>query len=151
MSLKHKRSVCFSQAVRLDQTACDVCLSQAVRLDQTACDVGLSQAVCLDKTICDVCLSQAVFDQPPEMLFYITSGASQAVPESACVEANRTVCVELYCSSANSVSFLRVMCLITCNTFICVQDHKAPRREKKGPHDHSTKVTKISLFFQPGS
>jgi hypothetical protein len=33
------------------------------------------------------------------MLFYITSGASQAVPESACVEANRTACVELYCSS----------------------------------------------------
>jgi hypothetical protein len=32
-------------------------------------------------------------------LFYITSGASQAVPESACVEANRTACVELYCSS----------------------------------------------------
>jgi hypothetical protein len=100
MSLKHKRSVYFSQAVRLDQTACDVCLSQAVRLDQTACDVGLSQAVCLDKTACDVCLSQAVFDRPPEMLVYITSGASQAVPESACVEANRTACVELYCSSA---------------------------------------------------
>jgi hypothetical protein len=34
------------------------------------------------------------------MLFYITSGASQAVPESACVEANWTACVELYCSSA---------------------------------------------------
>jgi hypothetical protein len=102
MSLKHKRSVCFSQAVRLDQTACDVCLSQAVRLDQTACDVGLSQAVCLDKTACDVCLSQAVFDRPPEILFYITSGASQAVPESACVEANRTACVELYCSSEES-------------------------------------------------
>jgi hypothetical protein len=104
MSLKHKRSVCFSQAVRLDQTACDVCLSQAVRLDQTACDVGLSQAVCLDKTACDVCLSQAVFDRPPEMLFYITSGASQAVPESACVEANRTACVELYCSSVGLAS-----------------------------------------------
>jgi hypothetical protein len=36
------------------------------------------------------------------MLFYITSGASQAVPESACVEANRTACVELYCSSEES-------------------------------------------------
>jgi hypothetical protein len=35
------------------------------------------------------------------MLFYITSGASQAVPESACVEANRTACVELYCSSVD--------------------------------------------------
>jgi hypothetical protein len=99
MSLKHKPSVCFSQAVRLDQTACDVGLSQAVCLEETACDCGLSQAVCLEKTACDVCLSQAVFDRPPEMLFYITSGASQAVPESACVEANRTACVELYCSS----------------------------------------------------
>jgi hypothetical protein len=68
-------------------------------LEETACDVGLSQAVCLEKTACDVCLSQAVFDRLPEMLFYITSGASQAVPESACVEANRTACVELYCSS----------------------------------------------------
>jgi hypothetical protein len=85
MSLKHKPTC--------------VCFSQAVRLDQTACDVGLSQAVCLEETACDVCLSQAVFDRPSEMLFYITSGASQAVPESACVETNRTACVELYCSS----------------------------------------------------
>jgi hypothetical protein len=38
-------------------------------------------------------------------LFYITSGASQAVPESACVEANRTACVELYCSSVHSLFF----------------------------------------------
>jgi hypothetical protein len=104
MSLKHKPSVCFSQAVRLDQTACYVGLSQAVCLEETACDVGLSQAVCLLKTACDVCLSQAVFDRPPEMLFYITSGASQAVPESACVEANRTACVELYCSSGPPAS-----------------------------------------------
>jgi hypothetical protein len=102
MSLKHKLSVCFSQAVHLEQTACDVGLSQAVCLEETACDVGLSQAVCLVKTACDMCLSQAVFDRPPEMLFYITSGASQAVPESACVEANRTACVELYCSSGST-------------------------------------------------
>jgi hypothetical protein len=119
MSLKHKRSVCFSQAVRLDQTACDVCLSQAVHLDQTACDVT-SQAVCLDKTACDVCLSQAVFDRPPEMLFYITSRASQAVHESACAEANRTACVECAlkrstrCAQGSGVraGALRCACLV---------------------------------------
>jgi hypothetical protein len=46
-----------------------------------------------------VCLSQAVFDWPPVMLFYITGGAPQAVPETACVEANRTACIEDTCSS----------------------------------------------------
>jgi hypothetical protein len=34
------------------------------------------------------------------MLFYITVGAPQAVPGTACVEANRTACTEVYCSSA---------------------------------------------------
>jgi hypothetical protein len=33
------------------------------------------------------------------MLFYITGGAPQAVPGTACVEANRTACTEVYCSS----------------------------------------------------
>jgi hypothetical protein len=32
-------------------------------------------------------------------LFYITVGAPQAVPGTACVEANRTACTEVYCSS----------------------------------------------------
>jgi hypothetical protein len=33
-------------------------------------------------------------------LFYITGGAPQAVPGTACVEANRTACIEDTCSSA---------------------------------------------------
>jgi hypothetical protein len=33
------------------------------------------------------------------MLFYITVGAPQAVPRTDCVEANRTACTEIYCSS----------------------------------------------------
>jgi hypothetical protein len=32
-------------------------------------------------------------------LFYITGGAPQAVPGTACVEANRTACIEDTCSS----------------------------------------------------
>jgi hypothetical protein len=36
------------------------------------------------------------------MLFYITGGAPQAVPRTACVEANRTACTEDPCSSDNS-------------------------------------------------
>jgi hypothetical protein len=36
------------------------------------------------------------------MLFYITVGAPQAVPGTACVEANRTACTEDYCSSGDS-------------------------------------------------
>jgi hypothetical protein len=36
------------------------------------------------------------------MLFYITGGAPQAVPGTACVEANRTAFTEVYCSSAPS-------------------------------------------------
>jgi hypothetical protein len=33
------------------------------------------------------------------MLFYITGGAPQAVLGTACVEANWTACIEVYCSS----------------------------------------------------
>jgi hypothetical protein len=33
------------------------------------------------------------------MLFYITGGAPQAVPGTACVESNWTACIEVYCSS----------------------------------------------------
>jgi hypothetical protein len=33
------------------------------------------------------------------MLFYITGGAPQAVPGTACVEANRTACIEDTCIS----------------------------------------------------
>jgi hypothetical protein len=33
------------------------------------------------------------------MLFYITGGAPQAVPGTACVEANWTACIEVYYSS----------------------------------------------------
>jgi hypothetical protein len=36
------------------------------------------------------------------MLFYITGGAPQAVPGTACVEANQTACTEVCCSSAIS-------------------------------------------------
>jgi hypothetical protein len=39
------------------------------------------------------------------MLFYITftGGAPQAVPRTACVEANRTACIEDTCSSEGSL------------------------------------------------
>jgi hypothetical protein len=33
------------------------------------------------------------------MLFYITRGAPKAIPGIACVEANWTACIEVYCSS----------------------------------------------------
>jgi hypothetical protein len=33
------------------------------------------------------------------MLFYITVGAPQAVPGTVCVEANRTACTKVSCSS----------------------------------------------------
>jgi hypothetical protein len=36
------------------------------------------------------------------MLFYITGGAPQAVPGTACVEANRTACIEDTCSSVQN-------------------------------------------------
>jgi hypothetical protein len=36
------------------------------------------------------------------MLFYITGGAPQAVPGTACVEANRTACIEDTCSSEHT-------------------------------------------------
>jgi hypothetical protein len=81
------------------KTACGVCVSQAVLLNRTVCDVCLSQAVLSNRTACDLCLSQAVFDWPPVMLFYITGGAPQAVPGTACVEANRTACTKDPCSS----------------------------------------------------
>jgi hypothetical protein len=34
------------------------------------------------------------------MLFYITGGAPQVVPGTACVVANQTACTEVCCSSA---------------------------------------------------
>jgi hypothetical protein len=40
-------------------------------------------------------------------LFYITDGAPQAVPGTACVEANRTACIEDTCSSVVSISFVK--------------------------------------------
>jgi hypothetical protein len=96
--------------------ACDVCLSEAVLLNWTACDVFLSQVVLLSRTACDVFLSQAVFDWPPVMLFYITVGAPQAVPGTACAEANRTACTEVYCSS---VSYLdgQYRTKVTCHLY----------------------------------
>jgi hypothetical protein len=36
------------------------------------------------------------------MLFYITVGAPQAIPRTAYIEANRTVCTKVYCSSGSS-------------------------------------------------
>jgi hypothetical protein len=40
-------------------------------------------------------------------LFYITGGAPQAVPGTACVEANQTACTEVCCSSGTVVSLPR--------------------------------------------
>jgi hypothetical protein len=37
------------------------------------------------------------------MLFYITGGAPQAVPGTACVVANQTACTEVCCSSEQLV------------------------------------------------
>jgi hypothetical protein len=74
---------------------------QSVPLNWTACDVCLSQAVPLNWTACNLCFSQVVFDWPPVMLFYITDGAPQAVPGTACVVANQTACTEVCCSSVH--------------------------------------------------
>jgi hypothetical protein len=40
-------------------------------------------------------------------LFYITVGAPQAVPGTACVEANRTACTEVPCSSVEACGCVR--------------------------------------------
>jgi hypothetical protein len=40
------------------------------------------------------------------MLFYITGGAPQAVPGTACVEANQTACTEVCCSSDATHSWI---------------------------------------------
>jgi hypothetical protein len=45
------------------------------------------------------------------MLFYITGGAPQAVPGTACVEANQTACTEVCCSSACARAWLEVVYL----------------------------------------
>jgi hypothetical protein len=45
------------------------------------------------------------------MLFYITGGAPQAVPGTACVEANRTACTEIYCSSVYNLP--RLLCRVS--------------------------------------
>jgi hypothetical protein len=37
------------------------------------------------------------------MLFYITGGAPQAVPGTACVEAISTACIEDTCSSETTI------------------------------------------------
>jgi hypothetical protein len=41
------------------------------------------------------------------MLFYITGGAPQAVPGTACVEANQTACTEVCCSSVITSGWFR--------------------------------------------
>jgi hypothetical protein len=43
------------------------------------------------------------------MLFYITGGAPQAVPGTACVEANQTVCTEVCCSSVNLLGYQKIL------------------------------------------
>jgi hypothetical protein len=66
------------------------------------------------------------------MLFYITGGAPQAVPGTACVVANQTACTEVCCSSEN-ISFSweatpskasmkqikRVMVCLVCEVTLC--------------------------------
>jgi hypothetical protein len=47
------------------------------------------------------------------MLFYITGGAQQAVPGTACVEANRTACTEDPCSSDYSMSLPKKLDITT--------------------------------------
>jgi hypothetical protein len=41
------------------------------------------------------------------MLFYITGGAPQAVPGTACVVANQTACTEVCCCSAGMYNCAR--------------------------------------------
>jgi hypothetical protein len=48
------------------------------------------------------------------MLFYITVGAPQAVPGTACVEANRTACTEVYCSSE-----IKILIFLVNRDFFC--------------------------------
>jgi hypothetical protein len=43
------------------------------------------------------------------MLFYITGGAPQAVPGTACVEANQTACTEVCCSSEITPAVLPIL------------------------------------------
>jgi hypothetical protein len=47
------------------------------------------------------------------MLFYITGGAPQAVPGTACVEANRTACTEDPCTSALSFVYIPFYQVVT--------------------------------------
>jgi hypothetical protein len=42
------------------------------------------------------------------MLFYITDGAPQAVPGTACVVANQTACTEVCCSSGGKSGALLI-------------------------------------------
>jgi hypothetical protein len=44
------------------------------------------------------------------MLFYITGGAPQAVPGTACVEANQTACIEVCCNSVYSRRAIGNLC-----------------------------------------
>jgi hypothetical protein len=59
------------------------------------------------------------------MLFYITFGAPQAVSGTACVEANRTACTEVYCSSVSML--IRKLC----NRKLVVQKNLSPYRTKE--------------------
>jgi hypothetical protein len=91
-------SVYWNTVGLIFKIVCDVWLTQAARIRNRLWCVSITGGS-FKWTACNVCLSQAVFDWPPVMLFYITGGAPQAVPGTACVEANRTACTEVYCSS----------------------------------------------------
>ena len=80
------------------------------------------------------------------MLFYITGGAPQAVPGTACVEANRTACTEDPCSSATSLVYIvklmsklfieysvrfKIVFGLALNFYVYIDDDKSTKEAKQ--------------------
>jgi predicted nucleic acid-binding Zn ribbon protein len=72
------------------------------------------------------------------MLFYIIGGAPQAVPGTACVEANRTACTEVYCSSERLNRVFEVIGFVYPN--YCYPSRKQGKKRKT-----ATSVTSSAL------
>jgi hypothetical protein len=110
-------SVYWNTVGLIFKTASDVWLTQATRirnrlwcvsitggsfkLDRLWCVSITGGSFKLDRLWCVSITSGFWLTACDMMLFYITCGAPQAVPGTACVEANRTACTEVYCSSVS--------------------------------------------------
>jgi hypothetical protein len=73
------------------------------------------------------------------MLFYIIGGAPQAVPGTACVEANQTACTEVCCSSAH-LSFIKYLCESDIHYVSSLEQHICL-------YDESHETIYICMFF----